>query len=123
MERKSYVKAKSLAEAAEGGVFVALHVEDRNEPGDLEDVMNATGELQQLHFAAGSAYSRVSAYEFADSGAVDVVDVREVEQDLAMAGVKQAPDRVAQDRAALTQRDFPAEIDDGYVIYFSACAL
>src|SRR5271170_5299656 len=70
-----------LGEGRDGGCFVVLDVEDRVELGDLEQVVDLLGEVQELQLAALVADGGIGADQLADARAVDVVDVAEVQQD------------------------------------------
>src|SRR5580700_417201 len=110
-------------EAVDRRVFVGLHVEDGEEARDLQNVVNAFGEMQEFQLAAGVFHRGVSADEFADAGAVYVIHVVEAEQDFLVAGVHQIPDGLAQSGAAFAERDLAAEINDDDVAQLAACAL
>src|ERR1700760_4061109 len=69
-----------LGERGDGGCFVVLNIKDGVKLGDLEQVMNLLGEVQQLQFAALVADCGVGADQLTDARAVDVVDVAEVQQ-------------------------------------------
>src|SRR6185312_12345712 len=72
-------------EGLDGAGFVVLYVEDGVELGDLEQVVNLFGEVQELQFAALVTRGGVGADELADARAVNVVDVTEIEQDVLLA--------------------------------------
>lgn len=112
-----------LAEAAKRGRFVRGDIENGEEPGDLHEVVHAPGEMHELQLAARAAHSRVGADQFADSRAVDVIDVAQIEEDFAVALVDELANHPPDHGAAFTQRDLPAEIYDRDVADFSACSL
>src|SRR5581483_7600712 len=103
--------------------FVVLHVEDGVQLGDLQQVVHFLGEVEQLEFAALVADAGESADQFADAGAVDVINVSEVEQDLLVALGDQVADGVAQDHAAFAEGDTSAQIYDCDSIYLSRAGL
>src|SRR6185312_5460294 len=72
-------------EGLDGAGFVVLYVEDGVELGDLEQVVNLFGEVQELQFAALVTRGGVGTDELADARAVNVVDVTEIEQDVLLA--------------------------------------
>src|SRR5215472_5063219 len=79
--------------------LVVLDVEDGVELGDLEQVVNFLGEVEQLELAALVANGSERADQLADTGAVDVGHV------------------------AFAQGDATAHIDDGNAVYLSRASL
>jgi hypothetical protein len=57
----------------DGAGFVVLHVEDGVELGDLEQVVDFAGQVEQLQLAALVADSGVGAHQLADARAVDLI--------------------------------------------------
>src|SRR5271168_4411592 len=76
---------EEVVEGFYGVEFVVFDVEDGVELGDVEDVVDFLGEVEELEFAAGVADGGEAADEFSDAGAVEVIDVGEVEDDLLFA--------------------------------------
>src|SRR5690348_6692241 len=74
-----------LAEGADGLGFVIGNVKDGVELGDLHDVMDLAGEVEQLHIALMLADGGEGADKGAEAGAVDVGDVVKIEKDLLLA--------------------------------------
>src|SRR5215472_2379990 len=103
--------------------LVVLDVEDGVELGDLEQVVNFLGEVEQLELAALVANGSERADQLADTGAVDVGHVAEVEQDFLLAFGNQVFHRFTQDHAAFAQGDATAHIDDGNAVYLSRASL
>ena len=58
--------------------FVVEHLEYGKELRDLQEILNAAGEVQQLELAALIANSREQTDEFAEPGTIDVIDVGQV---------------------------------------------
>src|ERR1700677_2339069 len=58
--------------------FVVFYVEDVVELGDLKQIVNFLGEVQQFEFAAPIFGCGKGADQFADAGAIDIVDLAEV---------------------------------------------
>src|SRR6516164_3822849 len=56
-----------LLERLDRGGFVVLHVEDRVKLGDLEQVVDLLGEVEQLQFATLILGGREGADQFADA--------------------------------------------------------
>ena len=65
---------EEVVEGFYGGEFVVFDVEDGVELGDVEDVVNFLGEVEELEFSAGIADGGEAADEFSDAGAVEVID-------------------------------------------------
>jgi hypothetical protein len=124
-KRRGRLKTKSdhIAEAAEGGALVFLHVENGEEPRNLQNIVNAPGKMYQLEFAAGTADGRVGRNHLPDAGTVNIVDVAQIEQYFAVALRDEIADRFPQNRTTFAQRDLAAEIDDSDVTSFAACSL
>src|SRR5215469_4231016 len=114
---------KLFGERLDRLAFVVLDVEDGVELGDLEQVVNFLGEVEQLELAALVANGSERADQLADSGAVDVGHVAEVEQDFLLAFGNQVFHRFTQDHAAFAQGDATAHIDDGNAVYLSRASL
>jgi hypothetical protein len=100
-----------------------MHVKDGEEPGNLDDVVDALGQVHQLELAFAIAHRGVGAHHFADAGAVDIIHVVEVQQNLALSVVQQIANGLAQDGATFAERDFAAEIYNRDVPHFPECAL
>src|ERR1039458_7492016 len=71
----------SRLQAARARCFVLLDIEDGVELRDLQQVVYFFGEVEQLEFAALVFASGEGADELADTGAVDIIHVAEVQQD------------------------------------------
>jgi len=100
-----------------------LHVEHGVKASDLKNIVHAAGQMNQLEFSLRVAHGSISRNHFSDSGAVDIVDVAQVEKNLAAAVLDQLADHLAQDRAAFTQSDLAAKVHYGHVANFPACTL
>src|SRR5690349_6060872 len=72
---------EEVVEGFYGREFVLANVEDGVELGDVKDVLNFLGEVEKLEFTARVADGRVAADQLSDSGAVDVINASEVEDD------------------------------------------
>src|SRR6185312_8392442 len=112
---------RALAEGADGFGFVVFDVEDGVELGDLEEVVDLLGEVEELELAAGVLDGGKGGDHFADAGRVDIADVCEVEDDLAGAFGERVADGVAQGDAAFAQGDAAAEIEDGDSVHLPGC--
>src|SRR5215468_10515439 len=112
-----------LAERLYGGRFVVFYVENGVQLGNLQQVVNFLGEVEQLEFAALVFHGGVGADQLADARAVDVIDVTQVEKDLLVAFAKQVAHGIAQNYAAFTEGDAAAAIHDGDAIDLTSAGL
>src|SRR5512140_2582258 len=110
-----------LPEGLDGRGFVVFHVEHGVELGDLEQVVNLFREFQELQFPALVLHRGVGADEFADTRAVDVIYVTEVEKNLLLSLAKQLFYDVAENDAAFDESDSAAAIDNIDAVHL-ACA-
>ncbi len=102
-----------LAKTAYRGAFVGIDVKHRVEFRDLQKIPDFLRQLQQLQIAALILYRRKAADQLANPGAVDVVDVRKVQQDLLSLVFEKPANRLAQQRAAVTKSNASAQIHNG----------
>src|SRR5690348_965517 len=116
-------RRRGSAEAACGGIFIGKNFEDGEELGDLQKIVNFFGEMEKLQFAAAIGDGGVAADEFADAGAVDVIDVGEVEQDGGAAVVEQLANGFAEQCAAVAEGDFAAHVHDRDAADIAICGL
>ena len=106
---------EEVVEGLYGGEFVVLDVEDGVELGDVEDVLDFLGEVEEFEFAAGVADGGEAADEFSDAGAVDVVDADQIEDDFLLALGDEVADSVAEVVDFVTEYDAAGHIEDGDV--------
>src|SRR4051812_12781332 len=85
--------------------LVVLDVKYRIELRDLQKVVDFLREVQQFQLATFLADGRECADQFADTGAVNVGHVSQVQQDLLFAFAKDFADGVSQDHAAFAKSD------------------
>jgi len=115
----AWLLGEEVVEGADGGEFVVFDVEDGVELGDVEDVVNFLGEVEEFEFATGVADGGEAADEFSDAGAVDVVDADEVEDDLLFALGDQGADGVAEIADFVAEDDATSNVEDGDVSDFA----
>src|ERR1700686_1693448 len=108
--RKTRSLGEEVVEGFYGGEFVFADVEDGVELGDVEDVVNFLGEVEELEFAPGVADGGEAADEFSEAGAVEVVDVGEVEDDLLFAFRDEAADGVAEGVDFVAENDAAVQV-------------
>ena len=78
--------------------------------------MNFLGEVEELEFSAGVADSGEAADEFSDAGAVEVIDVGEVEDDLFLAPRNEGTDFIAESADFGAEDEAAGNVEDGNVI-------
>src|SRR5450755_2381906 len=120
-----FVNARTdcLAEAFYGIGFVGVNVEYRVELGDLQKVFHFFGQVQKLQFAAAIFDGGEGGDHLSDAGAVDVVDVAEVDQQFGALFVQQAANGFADQGATFAESNFAAEVDYRYGSRVTKCAL
>jgi len=74
-----------------------------------------------LEFAAGILDRGEGADQLADAGAIDVADVREVEEDFSRALGEHVADGVAQRDAAFPEGDAATEVEDRDSVHLAGC--
>jgi hypothetical protein len=85
----------------------------------VEDVVNFLGEVEELEFASGVADRGEGADEFSDAGAVEVVDIGEVEDDFLFALGDQVADGGAKSADLGAEDDAAVDVEDGDVRNFA----
>ena len=118
-ERKARSLREEVVEGFDGGEFVVADVEDGVELGDEEDVVNFLGELEELELASGVADGGEAADEFSEAGAVEVVDVGKVENNLLFVFGDEAADGVAERVDLVAEDDASVNVKDGDVRDFA----
>jgi len=105
-----------LAERLHRGYFVVLHIENGVEFCDLQKVVDLLGQVQQFEFAALFLGSGEGTDKFADTRAVDIVHVAQVQQDSRLPLGKQIVHGITHRYAAFTESDSAFKVDDRDVI-------
>src|SRR6478672_10846032 len=90
-------------------------LEHREQLRDREQVRDALGQVQELEVPALAAHGRVGPNDFSQACAVHVRHVGEVQKELTAALIEQAVHLVLQQLVALSEGDFPLEIEHYYV--------
>jgi hypothetical protein len=104
---------EEVVEGFYGSEFVVFDIEDGVELGDVENVVNFLGEIEELEFASGVADGSEAADEFSDPGAVEVIDGGEVEDDFLLALGDQVVDSGAESADLGTEDDAAVDVEDG----------
>src|ERR1700674_1415762 len=95
--------------------FVSKHIKHRIQLGDLKKIADFLRQVQQLQVPALILHRRVPADQLADSRAVDVVHVSQVQQNQFSLILQQSPNRLSQQSAAVAEDDATTQIHDGYL--------
>jgi hypothetical protein len=90
-----------------------VDLEDRIEFGDLEEIFDAFGEVEELELALLARDGGVAVDEFSDPGRVDIADLAEIQQELLVAGGNQIFDGIAEKGGTFAEGDAADRIDDG----------
>src|ERR1700719_974415 len=99
-----------FVEAAQSRDFVGVHVKNGIQFRNLQQVMHFFGQMQQLQFAAAVLDGGVGAYQFADTGVIDVIDVPQVDQDPDTLVVEEFANGGAQQSAAFAKGDATTQV-------------
>src|SRR6185437_6680599 len=91
------------AEGRDGLGFVVLHVENRIQLSDLQQIMHLAREVQKLQIPARFADLGEAADQFAQARTVNVGDLAKVQEDAALILCQEPADGVAQGGAAIAQ--------------------
>jgi hypothetical protein len=104
---------EEVVEGLYGGVFVVFDVEDGIELGDVENVVDFRGDVEEFEFSAGVADGSEATDQFSDTGAVDIVDVRQVEDDFLNVFGDEVVDGVAEGTNLRAEDDAAVDVEDG----------
>ena len=110
---------EEVVEGFYGVELVVLYVENGVELGDVQDVVNLLGEIEEFELAPGVADGGKAADQFADAGGIDVIDVSEVEDDFLLAIADELADGIAQLSGFVAEGDASIHVDDGNVADFA----
>src|SRR5262245_31147086 len=99
-------------EARESLRLRLVHVEDGDELGDRQHVVDLRRQVQELQLSALVRHGGVAADELADPRRIDGRDVVHVDEDVLLARVDQLVDRLAELHVSRTNGDLALELDD-----------
>src|SRR5258708_23038878 len=103
---KSVETSKRLA-------LIRKYIEYRIEFGDLQEIFDFLRQVEQLQVAALILHRGEPADQLADSRAVDIVHVSEVQQNHFPLISQQSTNRCSQQSAAVAKDDSPPQIHTG----------
>jgi hypothetical protein len=95
------------------GALVGKDIKHRVQLGDLKKIPNFLRQVQQLQIPALIFHRRKPADQLADSRAVDVVHVSEIQKNHFPLIIQQSPDRLSQKSAAVSERNPSAQVHNG----------
>src|SRR5687767_3856128 len=102
-----------LLEAVEGLFFTFIYVEDGQQFRDCQKVLQFLRKIEKLQLTTLFVNRGVAGNQFSDAARIDVADLRQVQQDLLFAFLKQATNRRAQGNAAFADGDLAIHIKNG----------
>src|SRR5690349_16378521 len=102
-DRRRRMEGSWLREAADRGCFVFVNVEDGVELGDLQQILDALSEIEELQLSAAVGHGGETRHQLADPRAVDIRHIAQVQQDLLIVFGDQVAQRIAHGAGALTQ--------------------
>src|SRR5205085_10475855 len=106
-----------------GVSLVFVNVEDGIKLGDLQQILDAMSQIQQLQMPAAIGNSGIGRHELSDSRAVDIRYVFQVQEYVLVAILYQITKGVAQGARTFAQRDPPRHVDDGDIPYLPSSQL
>ena len=105
------------SEALDGLVFRVEGLENGEELGDGEKVLDLLGEIEELQLAALLVHRAVAANQFAEACRIHVGNLGEIEDELVLAGIDGLVHGIAQGLVAFADHDLALQVDDGHVAY------
>src|SRR5580658_403703 len=98
-----------------------MDIKYRIQARHLEHVLYFLCRTGELQLPAGSMQRRMASHEFADAGAIDEFDGRQIQDDFRLPLTHQAANDVAENDVSLTERDFSTDIYDAHSVDFARC--
>src|ERR1019366_1503217 len=92
-------------------------VEDRIELGDLQQILDAFGQVQQLQSSTLVGDGGETGDQFADARAIDIGDLAQIQQDLIIAFGDQVAQQIAQRTRPFAESNPAGNVHDCYVTY------
>src|ERR1035437_3488255 len=116
-------RCPALLERLDRGSFAVFHVEHGVELGNLKQIIDFLGEVQELEFAALILGRGEGADQFTDARTVDIVDVLQVQNNLLVPFGEDIAHRVAENDAAFAEGDATAAIHNRNSIHLPTANL
>jgi nitrate reductase beta subunit len=110
---------KTLLEASDSRRFVVEYLKNSIKLGDLEQIVNSLSKVQQLKFSALISDGGKTRHEFANSGAVNVRNVREIQQNLFLAFHDHLAQVLAKHAGTLSQCNSAHGVNYDYVTHLA----
>src|ERR1043166_5318994 len=95
--------------------LVFVSVEDGQQFGNHQQVLNSIGKFEQLELTTLATDGGVVGDQLADAARVDVADAREIQQHFLFAAVDELSNGVAQGDTAFADTHFAAQVENGNV--------
>src|SRR4030095_2228258 len=102
-------------EAANRISLVVVGLEHCEQLGDGQQIRNPLGQAEELEAAALTTDRREGTNNFSQAGAVDVRNVRQIQDELFSTLQHQAVDLVLESLVSLAQSHLAFEVQDGYI--------
>src|SRR5581483_2892169 len=114
--RGTPVPVNNLPKRLHRRCFIILHIKNGVQLRDLQQIVHLLRQVEQLQLATLVLNSRECTDQLANSRAVDIVHIAEVQQNLLVSFCEQVFDCVAEHNAAFTERNAPIAIDNVHSI-------
>src|SRR4030088_1480253 len=79
--RREQNDSEELPVTPQSGILVGVDLKDGEQLGQLQEIVHLFCQVQELQASAAIFYSSVGADKFPDAGAVDVIDIGQIQQD------------------------------------------
>ena len=112
-----------LREAGYGFRLAVVHVEHRQQLGDLQDFLELAAEVRQFQCRALRLRAVMRGHQRAQARAVDERDVRHVQHDFRLSFSDQALHFFPQRVALFAEYDAAVQRHHGHAIHFPVCHL
>src|SRR5262245_61382898 len=113
----------SPRERCQGFRFALVGVEVLVQFGELEKIPHPALGIEQRHDILLLDHPLEAGDQLADTGAVHVADLFQVQEDPALSLLEGVVDRLPEDQISLADRDLPIEVEYGYLANFTRAHL
>jgi hypothetical protein len=108
-------KLGTSLKAIQGFRFVVERVEDGQELGYYQQVLNFLSQIQQFELAAIARKGRVIRYQFSDPTRVDILHATEIEKNLLLAAIYQTANGITERDCAFTHSHRSIQVKDRHI--------